>query len=35
VTAYRQVLSAIATGQAPPELSSNAIERRLQYLRVK
>ena len=35
VTAYRQVLSAIAAGQAPPELSSNDIERRLQYLRVK
>lgn len=35
MAAYRQVLSAIAAGQAPPELSSNVIERRLQYLLVK
>ena len=35
VAAYQQVLSAIAAGQAPPELSSNDIERRLRYLRVK
>ncbi|MBX7198004.1 MAG: tetratricopeptide repeat protein, partial [Rhodospirillaceae bacterium] len=35
IAAYQQVLSAISAGRAPPELSSNAIERRLQYLRVK
>lgn len=35
IAAYQQVMSAISAGQAPPELSSNAIERRLQYLRVK
>lgn len=35
IAAYAQVLNAISAGQAPPELSSNDIERRLQYLRVK
>lgn len=35
IAAYQQVLGAITAGQAPPELSSNVIERRLQYLRVK
>ena len=32
---YQEVLSAIALGRAPPELSSTEIERRLRYLRVK
>ena len=35
VQAYQNVLSALATGNGPPELSSADIERRVRYLRVR
>jgi tetratricopeptide (TPR) repeat protein len=35
VSAYERVLSAISLGQAPPELSSNQIERRVRFLRAR
>jgi tetratricopeptide (TPR) repeat protein len=35
IAAYEHVLSSIATGRAPPELSSNDIGRRVRYLRAR
>jgi tetratricopeptide (TPR) repeat protein len=35
VSAYEHVLSSISVGQAPPELSSSNIERRVRYLRTR